>query len=618
MPILLCCAPFIAIQAQDSTLILPQLTVSSTRFEQNGFKRWTADSLPVLSPVFGAQRLSWDSPLSVRITAPGTLATVSARGMGPTHTPVFWNGLNLQSSMNGVVDVSLLPIWPEDQLELRSGGQSAGLGSGAMGGSVLLETNMQQAPGFSGNLGVQAGSFGQQAVQSSLGYQDARWSMKVRGNWQQARNDFPFVNTTKLGRPVERQQSNSLHKTDYQQFIQYRVNARHTFNALFWQQNAFRAIPQPITAAPRESWQQDRAHRALLSWIYCPDARTLVQSKVAWLDEWIAFRLSGNTETSFSRTLLASSEITRSVARSLSVKMGANGIQQWARSDGYADSTRWYQQLRLAAFAEAAYHVGRLKLTGLIRQEWAQYQSAPFTWSLGGNIGLFKLGALSFHTSRNFNMPTFNDRFWMAYGQSGLASEHGYSTDLSWKTLGRFVQTEITAFQITIDDWILWQPGNDGIFRPGNLKKVRSHGLEAALKCPFKVQNWHFNLQTRYQLNRTSNIAVYNNATSSLSRQLLYVPIHSGSLLCQAQWRSLSFAYTQQFTGKRYIQSDNSRSLPGFQTGTFYTAFQFGNPKKCRLAFDFRIENCWNHAYSFLAFQPMPGRSFQGGFRFSW
>lgn len=612
-----CCSPA-ALWSQDSTRVLPLLTIQGTRFEQTGFKRWEADSLPVLAPISGAQRLSWESPLSVRITAPGTLATVSARGMGPTHTPVFWNGINLQSPMNGVVDVSLLPIWPDDQLALQAGGQSAGLGSGAMGGAVLLNTEGLLKSGFSGNAGFEAGSFGQKGVQTSLGYRHTRWQVRVRGNWQKATNNYPFRNTTQLGQPMVRQQNNALEKTDFQQYFQFRLNSKHQFRANFWQQRAFREIPQPITSAQRESWQKDRAHRGVFSWIYQPNAQSILQTKLALIDEWIAFRLSGDTDTSYAQTLSISSEFSRFIAQRFTLKTGLNALKQWARADGYADSSALYHQTRLAAYTVAEWRLGTGKLTGLLRQEWAQNQSAPFTWSLGGTFDLGKYYTLGFHYSRNFNMPTFNDRFWMAYGQANLASERGYSADVSWKMQAQHWQAEITAFQILIDDWILWQPGDDGIFRPGNLKKVGSNGLETVLIYPFKLKTVHFKAQMRYQLNRTTNLAVYNSATSSLSRQLLYVPIHSGSFQLTAAWRACAFAYTHQYTGKRYIQSDNSRSLPGFRTGNIYGAYQFAILKKMRLALDVRVENCWNQPYAFLAYQPMPGRSVHAGVRINW
>src|SRR5262245_18926043 len=149
------------LQAQpDTTLPLPSVTIRDARFDNTGFTSWQSDSQPVNGPVNLSDRLLWENPVAVRANAPGTLATLSARGAGPSHTPVFWNGVNLQSPQNGVVDAALIPLWPGDRLEVRYGGQRAIQSSGAMGGSVILEPEYSLPENFSGSLGGSLGSFG--------------------------------------------------------------------------------------------------------------------------------------------------------------------------------------------------------------------------------------------------------------------------------------------------------------------------------------------------------------------------------------------------------------------------------------------------------------------------
>lgn len=113
---------------------LPEVSILGANLDKTGYANRSLDSLPLAHPLPLAQRLILDNLLFVRANAPGTLATLSARGLGPSHTPVFWQGFNLQSPQNGVIDASLLPVWPGDRVELRYGGQSAALSSGAMGG----------------------------------------------------------------------------------------------------------------------------------------------------------------------------------------------------------------------------------------------------------------------------------------------------------------------------------------------------------------------------------------------------------------------------------------------------------------------------------------------------
>jgi len=123
---------------QDSFLVLPPATIVDARFERTGYAVWQADSLPFSGTLGLSDRLSWDNALLLRTQSPGGLSTVSARGAGPSRTPVVWQGINLQSTMNGVVDVSLIPLWAGDRVLLRYGGQSAAQSSGATASSGSL------------------------------------------------------------------------------------------------------------------------------------------------------------------------------------------------------------------------------------------------------------------------------------------------------------------------------------------------------------------------------------------------------------------------------------------------------------------------------------------------
>lgn len=613
---LLCALP--RLPAQDTLHTLPLLTVQAFRMEQTGFKRWKSDSLPTINTLTLADRLRWESPLALRITAPGALASISIRGAGAARSPVYWNGLPLLSPMNGTADVSLLPLWPDDALALYQGGQSAALGSSAMGGALLLNHNWQQNPGFSGQMGLSRGSFGNLSAQSTLGFSHGAWQSNSQAFFQRAENNFPFTNYTLPGRPPQRQQNNGLEKFDIQEFLQFKPNKYNQIRFSGWYTRASREIPQPITSSPKTSWQKDRDLRSSLEWQFIPSRKGVLQTRIGYLDEWIAFHLSGDTDSSHARTLVANTRFLRHIGPRFTLQLGANNTRQWAQSDGYADTLLWYHQNRTALYWGGEWQNNRLKISGMARKEWAKGQKTPFTWSLGGVYAPCQYAQITFHGSRNFNLPTFNDRFWKAWGQSNLRSENGYSTDLSLKLYGPHWSFENTAFYLNIDDWILWQPGNDGIFRPGNLKKVASRGLESALDYQVQWRNWHFQTKAQYQRCYTTNVAVYNTAESSLHKQLVYVPLNSASAQIRLGTKQAQFAYVHSFTGKRFVQTDNSRHLPAFSVGTFLLSARLCTFKNTQLDLEARLENCWNRTYSYLENQPMPGRSGSIGIRAKW
>lgn len=617
-------------QIPDTTISsysLPEFILQEYKFERTGYAVWEADSLPLNSAHNLSDRLLWENVLDVRANAPGTLATISIRGAGPNRTPVFWNGLNLQSPMNGVIDATLIPLWPEDQLEVHFGGQSAAQSSGAMGGSVVVtQDGLVAQEGLSGAFNVAAGSFGRWDGSATGGYSGNRLSSKIRIAHQQADNDFTIQKQGLDGNFYQtRQVNNFLEKTDVQQFNQWKIQDNNTLKTAFWYQNAFREIPPSITEAPRNTWQRDRSCRALATWESAPNTRSLWTTRAAWMEDYLAFHLAGDTDTSRSRQILFSTEHAASFGKQWAWRVGSTLLRQWAQVDGYADSTKWFGQTRVAGFGMGEWHRGKTRFSVLLRQEWAESQAAPFTGSLGAQTGLGRVGETRFHISRNFNLPTLNDRFWKNLGRPDLRPEKGYSADLGWAFRRTRYSIEATGFHLILDDWILWQPDDSGLFRPDNLRKVWSRGGEISGKWKTAIlpalpaaktgsggvktasktaHSWILELGARLQISKTTHVAVYGGSDHVLGKQLPYTPGTSGSLSVKASRGLFSMAYLHQFSGARF--DNNEKALQGYQIGNLLGSCSFFQRK---LALELRVENIWNARYEIFRYRPMPGRN---------
>jgi len=627
---LLCCFIFLCfwLSAQSDSIssirALPEATILVQRFNRTGYAVWQADSLPAPTVSSATYRLFCENGLFIRVNAPGTLATISARGAGSNRTAVLWNGLSLQSPMNGVVDVSLLPIWPGDQLTVLQGGNSAAQSSGAMGGSLQVETPFKPArQGFSGQWGTAFGSYGLKTTQGGLDYTSGKIMSRLRANWHQAKNDFPFTKTGLDGKPyTTRQPNNFAEKTDVQQFNQLSVNAKNLIKTAAWWQHAFRQIPPASTESASNTWQRDCSLKAIATWEHHRQHSNL-QSSIAWQDEFIGFHFAGVTENSRAQTARVSLEWRDRPSPRSNWRLGANVQQLRARSDGYQDKNTWYQQTRVAGYAVGERTFGKSAAVSLaLRQEWISDQAAPFTGTLGWEIPVWHLGQIRGHFSRNFNLPTFNDRFWETLDNSSLAPEKGYSADLGWLYKTNHFSLEISSFQLLLDDWILWQPGTDGIFRPGNLRKVNSRGIETTGTTAFEWGKMRWKASVRMQWSETKNVATYGGATSVLGKQLIYTPGVIGGGNVSARIGGFSGAYLHQYTGARFITSDNGSKLPGFQTGTLDLGYELATLPWWRwsksIVCHVSLENIWNVTYESLANRPMPGRNWRAGIVVGW
>ena len=81
------------------------------------------------------------SSSSLYIKQYGALATPSFRGTSSSHTLVLWNGVPLNSIANGLSDFSSIHTHNFTDIYIVHGGNSSVFGSGAVGGSIHLNSN---------------------------------------------------------------------------------------------------------------------------------------------------------------------------------------------------------------------------------------------------------------------------------------------------------------------------------------------------------------------------------------------------------------------------------------------------------------------------------------------
>lgn len=101
-----------------------------------------------------------------------------------------------------------------------------------------------------------------------------------------------------------------------------------------------------------------------------------------------------------------------------------------------------------------------LNVQGAARCEYAEGQAkGVWTWALGADWKGFQA-----HLARTFNLPTLNDRFWRNLGNPDLLPERGYSASARYVYRRGAWRAGGGLFHLLVDDWILWQPGSDGLF----------------------------------------------------------------------------------------------------------------------------------------------------------
>jgi outer membrane cobalamin receptor len=245
------------------------------------------------------------------------------------------------------------------------------------------------------------------------------------------------------------------------------------------------------------------------------------------------------------------------------------------------------------------------------------------TGKLGINIKPF--AAADFHLKssfgNNFSAPTFNELYWKDIGNPDLKPERSVSFDAGvfyWLNLLAENELEISYYNINTTDRILWTPESAAIWKPINVGKVRSEGIDLSLRSVFTIFK---RLTSQTAINYTFGSALKKNEDypydPSYNKQLIYLPkemvkasIVLNYLTTSKFIKFVSFSLFYNFSTRRYTNFENTEFIPRYDVldGNIGLGFQQGDVE---FGLKFIANNLLNESYSVLPGYPMPLRNFK-------
>ncbi len=612
----------------DSIVTLKEFSIEAPRHAQShaGQKSEKLDSTN-LQNLFAqnlANLLTQNNAMFIKSYGLGSLATASFRGSSAYQTATLWNGFNLQSPMNGILDYALVPSFLMDEVTLNYGGAGALFGSGAIGGTILLNNRSKFNAGLEVSLQAGFGSFDNYNQGLKISWSNDKIALAVRVFSQTALNNYPFINSAEPNKPLEYQQHAKLKQQGALLENYFQLTARQKLSLRFWYQNTARQIPSDLLSADSKSEQLDEFFRTCLEWNFS-GKKNSTAIRAAFFDEDLIFNdanISLNSQ-SHSRSFIAEAENNFSLGSGFVLNAGVNATYLEANSKEYSKTKP--SQNRESFFSALQHSSKNLKWKSKIslRKEFYGQQQAPFTASLGSERKLGALLSLRGNVSKNYRLPTFNDLFWkenLAEGNPNLKPESGWSGDVGIQenfAKNNFgVNSGLSVFISEVRDMIVWQPASLGIWMPHNISSVWSRGLETNLNLHYLFKIVLLDLKAKYSFTRSTENKLTANNAHSFGKQIFYVPTHLGSFEIGMTIKGFKVAYLHNYTGKRFITADNTHYLRPYEIGTF-TFSKSIHLKKFAIAVFFRVDNCWNKNYQLLAWRPMPMRSYQSGITFN-
>ncbi len=605
----------------DSVYKLPEVKITSNRLANfsSGTKIQDIDSTSINQYKQGnlATLLENESPLFIKSYGLGSLAVTSFRGGSAQHTAILWNSFNINSPMYGQFDLSLIPNSFIKNAIIQYGGTSTLWGSGAVGGTIHLTNDMRFDKGITAEVGTSFGSFSAYGQNIRVEISKPKWVSSLKFFNLSAENNFPFYNTQVSDSPKHKQSNAELKEYGLLSENQFRLNNRQKINVSFWYQHNDRNIPPIMLQTVNKANQKDISYRVTSEWQRVGEKATLL-ARAAYFDENLLYSdIAYNYESpNRSQTVIAEAESKIRLHKNHLVNIGVNNTYARATSDGYPNKPT---QNRTALFASYRFTSTNEKFSAAIsaRQEVVKNKFVPFTYSMGLDYRILKWLSVKGNASKVYRIPTFNDLYWVPGGnidllpESGYCEEAGLAVKLASANSKINFSSEVTVFNRNMDNWILWLPG-PGYWSPQNIIEVWSRGTETKNELSVQVGKLKFRLGvlTNYVVSTNQKAKTENDA--SVDKQLIYVPMYSGSGKFSIEYKSLIVTYRQTYTGYRYTSTDNIEYLEPYSIASLYVSYKFSF-KKYTATFFAQANNLFNENYQVLLNRAMPLRNYQAG-----
>lgn len=559
------------------------------------------------------------SGVQVRRYGPSGTASISFRGTRSNETRMYWNGLPLRSPTLGQRDLSLIPVFFMDGVELHHGGASAVDGTGGIGGSLHLRSGVEQDRPWRISIEGRGASFGDRMGGLDLVRNGESFQSRTRLFYRSADNDFPYPDVTEKGSPEKQRRNAGMERMGGMQNFRYKLGNGHRLFASGWYLKSSRKIPTPIDQVERGQEQKDRNVNSVAGWMWSGD-RTELSLRSGYFFSDLLFTEKISDLRSETRTHSWRNRF--QVEHHFDEKRKISGAWSYevenARSSGYSEpAKRVYSRGYLQFENEVGEH---LLLQALLQEEWVDGDRVPLMPSLGFDLDIWKehLIKLKGNASKTYRVPTLNDLYWEPGGNPDLRPQQGWSYELG--SSARFgkanenftLRTELTAFLLKMDDRIVWAPTSTGYWSPKNIDRSEDRGLEARIGFDASLGEA---LDIRLQADHTyveAQVIDQVEEEGSIEGKAIYVPPHRSSSSLDLIWKERNrLSYGVSYTGRRFIDRDNLRYLPSYTLQRVHLERIFALREDLRLQVRAGVRNLFDVPYHSVAWHPMPGRSFE-------
>ncbi|WP_031425788.1 TonB-dependent receptor plug domain-containing protein [Flavimarina sp. Hel_I_48] len=537
--------------------------------------------------------LNTNSSIYFKENGAGMVSSPSFRGTTAQQTAVIWNGININSQLNGQTDFNTINPLVFDAVSVRSGGGSVLYGSSAIGGTVHLDNSLAFNLDFNTEFRVNYGSFDAYGVNFQTKYSTENVSTAITVNRTGSDNDFEFPDSN--GQNFNGQfYNNSLNAS-----VAFKLDTENTVRLYHYIFDGRRNFSLIIPTEIRTKYENTDT-RSLVEWEQ-KHKRFTSLAKVAFLTEDYKY-FANIYKQSYSggsvNTLIGKLDL----GYDLGSQAQVNAILSYNSNKGEGSSIPEERRNIAAASLLFKQKLGSLfvyELSG--RKEATSVYDSPFLYSAGARYEFSEFYALSFNTSKNFRIPTYNDLYWENSGNADLKPETSYQAEVGNSFQISDFSARITGYYMDITNMIRWIPAGAN-WKPVNTDNVHAYGVE--IQADYVKKFGH------KQLKFSGNYAYTVSEDVETGDQLIYVPYNKTTFSAAYENRGYAFFYQLVGVGEVFTRSDNASqyNLEGYALSNLGGSYTFGRKKEYQVGL--QVRNIFNTAYQSVASREMPGRNY--------
>ncbi|MFT5755105.1 MAG: vitamin B12 transporter, partial [Flavobacterium sp.] len=265
---------------QDSIFRLREVVLTDTQLKNFSDTQNTTklnDSVIQKNQASLTSLLRFNSVIYFKENGNGMVSSPSFRGTTAQQTAVIWNGININSQLNGQTDFNTLITRDFNSITVRAGGGSVIYGSGAVGGTIHLNNDVSFKEKFDNQLRLNYGSFSTFGSNYTLDVATDKISVNASISHNQSKNDYEYIGYDK------KNENGQYENTSFNSHFGYRINRNNEIKFFSYLFDGSRNFSGTI-ASPSKSNYLDFNTRNLLEWTNYSGLFTS-KTKVAYLTE---------------------------------------------------------------------------------------------------------------------------------------------------------------------------------------------------------------------------------------------------------------------------------------------------------------------------------------------